>query len=249
MYEVKFISGAIAGALAGGDSIGYVGDYPIFGQVASINAFALGVQLTNPRTRVYLEWSSVSSGESAVQRLTDRGIRLISAQDLTKLGGWKDSSFGLSLVGEDGQVNLAMPVWRWGVYYEELLRRIRNKSFQSEYQESRKALNYYWGMSAGVVELCCSDKLPDSAQKLAAILRDGICSGNCHPFRGPLYAQGGRQIIGASDTLSTEDIINMDWLVDNIVGSIPAYEELSEAAKATVGIVGVPSTKEKQTDT
>ena len=191
----------------------------------------------------------MSSGESAVQRLTDRDIRLISAQDLTKLGGWKDSSFGLSLVGEDGQVNLAMPVWRWGVYYEELLRRIRNKSFQSEYQESRKALNYYWGMSAGVVELCCSDKLPDSAQKLAAILRDGICSGNCHPFRGPLYAQGGRQVIGASDTLSTEDIINMDWLVDNIVGSIPAYEELSEAAKATVGIVGVPSTKEKQTDT
>ena len=249
MYEVKFISGAIAGALAGGDNIGYVGDYPIFGQVASINAFALGVQLTNPRTRVYLEWSSVSSGESAVQRLTDRGIRLISAQDLTKLGGWKDSSFGLSLVGEDGQVNLAMPVWRWGVYYEELLRRIRNKSFQSEYQESRKALNYYWGMSAGVVELCCSDKLPDSAQKLAAILRDGICSGNCHPFRGPLYAQGGRQVIGASDTLSTEDIINMDWLVDNIVGAIPTYEELSEAAKATVGIVGVPSTKEKQTDT
>ena len=131
----------------------------------------------------------------------------------------------------------------------ELLRRIRNKSFQSEYQESRKALNYYWGMSAGVVELCCSDKLPDSTQKLAAILRDGICSGNCHPFRGPLYAQGGRQIIGASDTLSTEDIINMDWLVDNIVGSIPTYDELSEAAKATVGIVGVPSTKEKQTDT
>ena len=41
----------------------------------------------------------------------------------------------------------------------------------------------------------------------------------------------------------------MDWLVDNIVGSIPTYEELSEAAKATVGIVGVPSTKEKQTDT
>ena len=104
-------------------------------------------------------------------------------------------------------------------------------------------------MSAGVVELCCSDKLPDSAQKLAAILRDGICSGNCHPFRGPLYAQGGRQVIGASDTLSTEDIINMDWLVDNIVGSIPTYDELSEAAKATVGIVGVPSTKEKQTDT
>lgn len=246
MYEVKFISGAIAGALAGGDHVGYVCDYPIYGQVAAINAFALGVQLTNPRARVYLEWSSVSSAETAARRLTDRGIRLISAQDLARLGGWGESSFGLSLVSENGQVNLATPVWQWGTYYEAILRRIRDRSFQSEYQDSRKALNYYWGMSAGVVELRCSDKLPDSAKKLAAFLRDGICSGSCRPFRGPLYAQGGRQVIGEDSALSTEDIINMDWLVDNIVGTIPAYEELSDVGKATVGIVGVPSTKEKQ---
>ena len=39
----------------------------------------------------------------------------------------------------------------------------------------------------------------------------------------------------------------MDWLVDNIVGAIPAYEQLNDVGKATVGIVGVPSsTKEKQ---
>lgn len=246
MYEVKFISGAIAGALAGGDHVGYVCDYPIYGQVAAINAFALGVQLTNPRARVYLEWSSVSSTETAAKRLTDRGIRLISAQDLARLGGWGESSFGLSLVSESGQVHLATPVWQWGNYYEAILRRIRDRSFQSEYQDSRKALNYYWGMSAGVVELRCSDKLPDSAKKLATFLRDGICSGSCRPFRGPLYAQGGRKVIGEDSALSTEDIINMDWLVDNVVGTIPAYEELSDVGKATVGIVGVPSTKEKQ---
>ena len=166
---------------------------------------------------------------------------------MTRQGGWKDSSFGLSLVNEDGQVNLAMPVWRWGTYYEMILQRIRDRSFQSEYQESRKALNYYWGMSAGVVELYCSDRLPDSSKKLAALLRDSICSGNCRPFRGPLYAQGGRQVIGENSTLSTEDIINMDWLADNIVGAIPAYEQLNDIGKATVGIVGVhASTKEKQ---
>lgn len=34
-----------------------------------------------------------------------------------------------------------MSVWQWGAYYEAILRRIRSKSFQAEYQESSKALN------------------------------------------------------------------------------------------------------------
>ena len=203
-------------------------------------------QLTNPVARVYLEWSAVGGADAAAKRLTGRGIRLISAQDLARMGGWRDSGFGLCLMTGDAQVNLATPVWQWGAYYEAILQRIRNKSFRSEYQESRKALNYYWGLSAGVVGLHCSNKLPQSAKKLASLLRDAICSGSCSPFRGPLYAQDGRQIIGEKETLSTEDIISMDYLVDTVVGTIPAYEELSDTGKATVGIVGVPATKEKQ---
>jgi hypothetical protein len=48
------------------------------------------------------------------------------------------------------------------------------------------------------------------------------------------------------ESLELEEIISMDWLVENIVGSIPAYEELNDMGKATVGIVGVkPATEEK----
>lgn len=245
MYEAKFICGAVAGALAGGDMVGYLCDYPIFGQVACVNAFALGVQLTNPRTKVYLEWSSVGGYEAALHRLTDRGIRLVSAQDMARLGSGS-GSFGLSLLNEGGQVNLAYPVWQWGEYYERLLRGVRDKSLQMEYQSSPKALNYYWGMSAGVVALKCSDKLPDSTRKLAALLQNEICSGNCRPFRGPLYDQNGRKVIGGGETLSTQHIMDMDWLAENVAGAIPAYEELDETAKATVGIVGVEPTREKQ---
>lgn len=245
MYEAKFICGAIAGALAGGNHIGYICDYPIFGQVASINAFALGVQLTNPRVQVHLEWSSVDGHDAAVWRLGEKGIRLISAQDIARLGTWSVGSYGLSLTGDNGQVNLATPLWQWGRYYEGLLREIRSKSSRSEYQESRKALNYYWGMSSGVVELKCSDKLPESTKKLASLLCGAVCSGSCQPFRGPLYAQDGRLIIDGESTLSAEQIIEMDWLADNIVGRIPAYDELSETAKYTVGIAGIdPAARE-----
>ena len=177
--------------------------------------------------------------QAAAKRLTGRGIRLISSQDLAGQGDRDKSPFGLSLVNEDGQVNLAMSVWKWGAYYEAVLRRIRGRSFREEYQESGKALNYYWGMSAGVVDLKCSGTLPDSVRKLADLLKDGICAGTCDPFRGPLYDQEGRLMAQAGEVLTPERVMNMAWLNENIVGALPAYEELDEIGKSTVSIVGV----------
>lgn len=244
MYEVKFIIGAIAGVLSGGASVGYICDYPIYGQIAGINAFAFGVQMVSPNTEVLLEWSSVGGVSAALERLTDGGVSIVSSQDLSRPS--EQQHFGLYQVSGEGQVNLALPIWHWGVYYEALLRRIRDKSLQSEYAESNRALNYYWGMSAGVVDLFCSNKLPDSVKRLASTLRDGLCGGYCDPFRGPLYAQGGHQIAKAEQILSVEQIIGMDWLAENVIGYIPVYEELDETGKATVGIAGIDtSTKEK----
>ena len=246
IYEAKFVAGAIAGAMAGEHDVGYVCNYPIFGQVAGINAFALGVQMCNPTARVFLEWSAVGGVKAATKRLTDRGICLISSLDFPRQQD-KHDTFGLSLIGEDGQVNLAMPVWNWGVYYETVLRHIQKKMFQKEYQESSKALNYYWGMASGAVNILCSDRLPDSTRKMAATLRDSIRAELCQPFRGPLHAQDGHLIAKKDEVLSTEQIINMDWLCEGVVGSLPTYDELSETGKGTVDIVGIdPLTKEQK---
>ena len=246
MYEVKFIIGAIAGTLAQSNDVGYICDYPIFGQVAGINAFALGVQMVNPLVKVRLEWSSVGGVDAATQRLRYSGVKLISTQDTKSLREASGSSFGLAIIDDNGQTPLARPVWQWGRYYEAIIRSIRDGTFKTEYDQSSRALNYYWGLSAGVIDLECFDVLPESVKRLAALLRDSICSG-VEPFRGPLFNQEGTEIVGEEQTLSLEQIINMDWLVENIVGAIPKYEELDETGKATADVVGVePSTKEKQ---
>ena len=239
MYEAKFIAGVIAGALAGKDDVGYVCDYPIFGQVAGINAFALGAQTVNPLAKVMLEWSSVGGLQAATERLTGRGIRLISSQDLARLRDQGHTPFGLSLLDGDSRVNLAMPVWQWGVYYETILRRIQDKTFQAEYTGSAKALNYYWGMSAGVVEMRYSDKLPVGVRNMAGLLEKSICAGLCQPFTGPLYDQAGQVVLDKGKTLTPEQIIDMNWLNENVAGSIPTYSELTETGKATVWIAGV----------
>ncbi len=245
MYEAKFVIGAVAGALSMSDNVGYLCDYPIFGQIAGINAFALGAQMVNPRARVCLEWSSVGGAEAALKRLAERNVRIISSQDIGGRGQGERGAFGLSLFTDAGQVELVRPIWQWGTYYEAMIQSIRDRSFRAEYAESSKALNYYWGMASGVVSVECSDRIPAGTKRLAELLQRGICAGACEPFRGPIYAQDGRVIDGEDHLLSPEQIIGMDWLVDNVDGELPRYGDLNDTGKATVDMVGVePSTKE-----
>ena len=215
MYEAKFILGALAGSLSESGELGYVCDYPIYGQIAGINAFALGAQMANPRAKVYLEWSAVCGAKAAAQKLIDKGIHYISSQDTARFRE------------------------EWGVYYEEILRRVFNKTMQAEYEKSNKALNYYWGMSAGVVDIGYSLALSRSSKKFAEFLKDSISHNVCTPFLTPIYAQNGDVIGKDEKSLSLDQIINMDYLVENVIGSIPQYEELSPMGKATVDTAGV----------
>lgn len=240
MYEVRFIIGAIAGVMAEGGDVGFICDYPIVGQIAGINAFALGVQMVNPKAKVYLEWSSVQGIYTAIARLRKRKISIISAKDLARADGFERNSFGLFRVDEHGHTNLAMPVWHWGVYYEKLIQGILNRTLQLQYESSNKALNYYWGMSAGVVELICSNNLPESVRKLAELLKESICTGLFSPFCGPLRTQSGEVIDAEGQGLSLEQIVSMDWLAENVYGVIPSYEQLNEEGRATVESAGAP---------
>ena len=241
MYEAKFIIGAVAGSLSESGRLGYVCDYPIYGQIAGINAFTLGAQMTNPRAKVYLEWTSVkgATSESAAEKLAAMGIHYISTHDIAKLANGERSSFGLSLFSENGSELLAMPVWNWGVYYERILREMKNRSAQTEYEESGKALNYYWGMSAGVIDLVYPGTLRGGTRRLADFLKKSFAQGVANPFITPLHSKDGGLIGEGQEELSIEQIVSMDYLVEGVIGEIPNYTDLNTLGKATVEISGV----------
>lgn len=239
MYEAKYIMGVIAGILTENNKVGYLCDYPIFGQIAGINAFACGVQMVNPKAKVYLEWSCVDDVQGALKRMREREIHLISSQDLAKVAGNDRTPYGLFYYEEDRQTNLAMPVWHWGAYYEKLIHNYLNKTLQWEHGSSSKALNYYWGISAGVVEMICSKNIPTGVRKLVDLLKETISTGLYHPFTGPIQTNQGQIIDREGTGLCYEEIITMDWLLDNVEGIIPAYEQLNEKGKATVESAGM----------
>ena len=206
-----------------------------------VNIAPIGNPLVNPRAKVYLDWSCIDGAAAAEQRLLDKGVRIVSSQDLKKTAREERTAFGLYEFKEGKKENLAMPLWNWGVYYEKLIRSIMNKSFRSEHESSRKALNFYWGMSAGVVELIYSKRVPESVKKLTGILQDAICDGSFKPFQGKIVIQSGECLEGADGKLTLQQIIDIDWLLENIVGEIPEYEALSEEGKETVKSAGSPN--------
>lgn len=244
MYEAKFLSGMIAGALAENNKIAYIADYPIYGMIANINAFALGATFTNPRAQVYLEWSTRKEYDREIF-LQENDIHIISDQDMiTPLDASRQ--FGLYRY-EDGQPqNLLMPLWNWGVFYEKMIQSIHAGSYQSQGNSQGQALNYWWGMSAGVIDLICSKNVPVGVKRLADHLKGDIKKGDIVPFYGQIWSQDGVLRNEKDQIMKPEDIMEMDWLVDNVIGSIPAMETLIDAAQPVVQLKGVEEKKQDE---
>lgn len=238
MHEAKFLMGAIAGAMSDNNRLGYIADYPILGVIAGINAFALGAKMVNPRAEVYLEWSRLKDNSDSLEKLQKRNISVISGQDMSIP---EDSSryFGLFSVENAYTRSLAMPLWHWGKFYERLIRTIMDGAWKYDESADVKAINYWWGMSADVVDVIYSQSLPIGTKRLVNLLKKTIRMEEFTPFSGVLYSQEGMIQDDPEKKLSAQEIINMDWLVENVIGSIPSPEELRDAAQPVISQQGL----------
>ena len=232
MHEAKFLMGAIAGAMAENGQLAYIADYPIFGTIANINAFALGAKMVNPRAKIYLEWSTLKDVDlgRAMENVQKKGVTVVSGKDMV-IPEETSRYFGLYHLENGEPHNIAMPLWHWGKFYEQLIRTIMDGTWKYDDNYETKAINYWWGLSAGVVDVIHSQNLPIGTRRLIQLLKDNITRGEFNPFSGVLYSQDGMVQSDPNKALSPEEIITMDWLAENVVGSIPTRKELTEQAK------------------
>ena len=247
IYECKFIAGAVAGAMADDNQLGYVANYPIFGTPAGINAFALGARLSNPRARVKLVWSC--TGGDPIEELRQSGVTVISNRESGAETPHRALDYGLYRLEENGGLQpLVMPCWQWGAMYEKIVRSVLDGSWE----ESSKAINYWWGMASGVVDVKLSEGLPAGLTNLAEILKKGVIDGSVNPFCAQIVDQSGKLRCDGKTALSPEEIMGMDWLCDNVDGAIPGFDELLPRSQGLVRLLGIyreqlaPQKQEKQ---
>ncbi len=233
MYEAKFLLGALAAIFAENHKLAYIADVPVNGAVANINAFAIGAAIIDPKAEVYLGWKSTldQDWQEQMKRLD---IRVFSGDELPDFSV-NTLEYGIYKLTESGPVNLAVPVINWANYYGRIIQSILDGTYGSR---KDKAVSYWWGMSADVLDVNVSGSLPYASRKLIRLLKQGLTAGKLNPFDGELHSTKG-QVKGPFDpVLSNAEIITMNWLNDNIIGIIPEYAQLNDSGRVLSDVSG-----------
>ena len=74
--------------------------------------------------------------------------------------------------------------------------------------------------------------------KLVELVKKHIVNNEFHIFSGDLYDQNGVLRNGDRHAMTPNEIMNMDWLVDNVVGEFPKFADLNDEAAAMVEMQG-----------
>ncbi|HAL38145.1 MAG TPA: BMP family ABC transporter substrate-binding protein, partial [Polaromonas sp.] len=223
-YEGRYLAGIAAGRLA--SSAGYVAGFPIPEVIQGINAFTLGMRSVNPRATVKVVWLGAwfdpPREREAAMSLFNQGVEVIAfhtgstavmsaAQERGKLAIAYHSD--MRKFAPDAQV-LAI-THQWGNYYTRRAQAVLDGSWKN---------GALWGgVKEGMIRVdSFGPKVPKKvADEVLARQRD-IAAGKLQPFkaRTAMLDNQGREVLAAGKTLSDEQILGMNFLVQGVQGKL-----------------------------
>mgnify|MGYP000347179387 CR=1 FL=1 len=223
-YEGRYLAGIAAGRLA--NSAGYVAGFAIPEVIQGINAFTLGMRSVNPKAMVKVVWLGAwfdpPREREAAMTLFNQGVEVMAfhtgssavmsaAQERGKLAIAYHSD--MRRVAPDAQV-LAV-THQWGSYY--------TRRAQAVLDGSWKSAVLWGGVREGMIRVdSFGPRVPTKvADEVLARQRD-IAAGKLHPFkaRTTLLDNEGHEVLAAGKTLSDEQILNMNFLVQGVQGKL-----------------------------
>ena len=222
MYQVRYLSGIIAGMKTQTGEIGYVAAFPIPEVIRGINAFTLGVRSVRPDATVYVRycnsWTEDTPAGEASRELFDRHRIDVMTLHTNSLQPHREAdargiwSIGYNYDNVDAfpDTYLAACVWKWDVYYRrEILRCLQGKFHGS---------NEWVNMEDGVVSLSTPTEhvsLEVLARVQAANQR--LRSRAFDVFYGPIKDNAGRIHIEAGESMSDYEMLNnFNWYVEGV---------------------------------
>ena len=192
--------------------------------------------MVNPRARIYLAWSCCSDFDEE-HPFADPEIRVISNRDVSAPSR-SAINHGLYRLTDSGMENLAIPILDWGKIYIALARSLINGKWGAD-QSGARALDYWWGMSANVIDIAVTQRMDTALARLIDIMRDGLHEGTVRVFEGQLVDQQGNVRCDRDSALSPAQILTMDYLLENVEGQVPLTESLRPEARALVELQGL----------
>lgn len=222
MYQMRYLSGIVAGLQTETNQIGYVAAFPISEVNRGINAFTLGVRSVNPEATVYVEWCNSWTDDEQAETATRN---LLSSYDIDVLAMHTDSLKPLEIAEEEKiwsigynmdnstmckDTFLTAPIWHWENFYIP-----RIKEFQ---QGEATGRNYWEGAESGMIALApLTEHVKEGISVVVEKKMQEISKGTFDVFYGPIYDRDGKLRIPEGESMSDEAMLNaFDWYVEGV---------------------------------
>lgn len=221
--EGRYLTGMAAGDVTESNLVGYVAAFPIPEVLRGINAFALGVKEVNPDAEVQVVWSNTwldpNLERQAAEALLDAGADVLAMHQDTPATGQAAEGIGAKWVGynSDGErfapdAWLTAPVWNWGPFYVMTAEQVLNGTWVSE--------QFYGDMAGGMVDIApFGASVAQDVQDLILERKGQIIDGSFEVFAGPIVDQDGTERYADGVVAPLGELLGMDYLVDNVIGS------------------------------
>lgn len=224
--DARFLSGMVAGLMTKNNRLGYVAAHPIPEVILGLNAFTRGARLVNPAATVQVVWTNVwfdpAKEREAAISLLDAGVDVIgqhqdspavqqAAQERGAYGTGNNSDMRFMAP----RATLTGPVWNWAPFYVSILESIRDGKWEST--------QHRWAMP-DIVDLgpFNEDLVPKNVQDIVMAKRQEIIDDKFFVFTGPVKDQAGTIRVPEGQRMSETDLLAIDWLVEGVIGSLPA---------------------------
>ena len=222
IYQMRYLSGIIAGMQSKTGKVGYVAAFDIPEVVRGINAFALGVKKANPEANVIVRWTKSWEDDSICAMATRALLANDSIDVITihtdsrepmriadSLGKW---IIGYNLDNADFYPDhfLTAPIWRWEKFYTPHILQALKKKFVGK--------SYLGDINSGIIDLApFSSHVTPDAIELVTSEREKIQKGTFDVFYGPIEDNTGTVRINEGESMSDNDILNhFNWFVNGV---------------------------------
>lgn len=225
-YEGRYLAGMIAGHHSKSGVAGYVAGFPVPEVVQGINAFTLGMRSVNPKAEVKVIWLDTwfdpARERDAALTLVRQGADVLTNHSASTAVAQAAEEAKVALVAyqsDMGEVaphaQLAAVTQHWGPYYIRRAKALIDGRWQPA--------AHMGGIDDGMVRLAAlSPQLAPAAREAVAQKEPALRSGEFQPFAGRLVDNTGRERQAAGAVMGAEQIAQMDWLVQGVVGSLPS---------------------------
>ncbi len=223
MYQIRYLTGIVAGMQTETNRIGYVAAFPIAEVNRGINAFTLGVRSVNPEAQVIVSWTDSWNDDEAAERATEG---LITEYGVDVLAMHSDSVKPLEVAERQGVMSigynvdnseyypntfLTAAVWDWENFYTPHILTCLQEKFEG---------HHYWeGIETGMVSMApLSSVVNDGIREEVDARQQLLVSETFDVFYGPIRDNEGKLRVEEGESLTDDTMLNLfDWYVEGVV--------------------------------